>query len=442
MGKRVVVASAVCVALVWACSKDDAKHGGGVGGTSGSGASGQAGTSASGGASGASGRGGSAGATGGSSGKGGRGGTAGTPGGASGKSGGGGSAGASGGRAGSSGRGGSAGDGDAGESAAGGASGGEDGGGGEGGQVDPGLLITPEEGGKVSIDGATLGVGPGAVAVSTAVTASSSPTTAGLPRASDLRGLVYTFGPDGLVFDEPVILALPVTGAPPFGKQWAVAWLDETSNQWIPLPTIVSSGRAVTSTQHFTSFTILEWNRVDVPGDCELPAPCGGTPSGQYDLGGSCYTGPPPAGGSLSFCPTGGFAGGLMLSSGGVTFGPGNEVFRVTTLVGLTRMVLTTACLTTFGGMVGSTFATCRELEGPLGAEMDVPLVCDGNVSQSCTCYAPNTFIEQLQPGTFATNGTTLTLTTPSGTATLSYCVEGENLSATDSSDFNFLYVR
>ncbi|HMR11239.1 MAG TPA: hypothetical protein PKA88_35910, partial [Polyangiaceae bacterium] len=304
------------------------------------------------------------------------------------------------------------------------------------------VSFAPANGGKLEVDGPSVQPPPGAVTVATAVSGTSSTTTTGLPRAADLRGKIYDFKPDGTTFAKAVLITLPVTGTPPTGKQWVVAWHDTANAKWVPLPTILKATRAISATTHFTQFALLETNKVDTSGGCNVPAPCGGALGSHYDLGGACYTGTPPTAGALPFCPTtsvsqsGAYAAGLFdFVSAGSTYFYGITVATFGTLT------LQKACVDTLQGSFG-TITTCEDLEAPLLGAFKQAIVCEGNRNVECTCNNLGGVGQSVETGTYSTSGNDLTLTSSKGTGNVSYCSQNNNLYFADGTNkFDYIFV-
>ncbi|TDA69950.1 MAG: DUF4430 domain-containing protein [Clostridia bacterium] len=97
-----------------------------------------------------------------------------------------------------------------------------------------------------------------------------------LPLNYRLASPVYTFGPDGLVFDAPAVMKLrfvPDREDTDPGHL-VLAWLDEEKEQWLPVPAVLdlANGYLVAEVRHFTRFAVLarQWEPVsftDVTGE-------------------------------------------------------------------------------------------------------------------------------------------------------------------------------
>jgi uncharacterized delta-60 repeat protein len=119
--------------------------------------------------------------------------------------------------------------------------------------VPAGTPIGPA-GGTVTIGGATLTIPAGALSRSMIITATSSSSTAGLPEAATIEGLVFDFGPNGTTFTSPVTLTLPLPTAPAANERAVISYLDPATNQWVNLYSTVSAGQISAQVSHFTSF--------------------------------------------------------------------------------------------------------------------------------------------------------------------------------------------
>lgn len=78
-------------------------------------------------------------------------------------------------------------------------------------------------------------------------------------RAELVSGL-YDFKPDGTKFVKPVDLSItvPVTAVNP--ANLALAWLDESTGRWIPVPAALDaqSGLITGKVSHFTAFAVVD----------------------------------------------------------------------------------------------------------------------------------------------------------------------------------------
>ncbi|OBZ08821.1 hypothetical protein A8L34_21920 [Bacillus sp. FJAT-27264] len=94
-------------------------------------------------------------------------------------------------------------------------------------------------------------------AVSTAVTISVKELSSN--RAELVSGL-YEFTPDGTKFAKPVDLSIKVPITTDYPANLVIAWLNKTTNQWIPVPTTVDvkTGIVTGKVSHFTDYAVID----------------------------------------------------------------------------------------------------------------------------------------------------------------------------------------
>jgi len=70
---------------------------------------------------------------------------------------------------------------------------------------------------------------------------------------------VYDFGPDGLTFNNPVILRINIAGFEGAWENLILAWYDAANGRWVPVPSVIDSANEEISglVNHFTKFTVL-----------------------------------------------------------------------------------------------------------------------------------------------------------------------------------------
>jgi hypothetical protein len=75
---------------------------------------------------------------------------------------------------------------------------------------------------------------------------------------------VYNFLPNGTHFDKPVTISIKVPLSTEDLSQLALCWLDEQSNQWIPIPAVIDAKTGIITGQvtHFTKFAVV--NRIEL----------------------------------------------------------------------------------------------------------------------------------------------------------------------------------
>lgn len=158
-------------------------------------------------------------------------------------------------------------------------------------------MITAEDGGEVALAeaGVKLSVPAGALAADTMISAEVI-SKSGLMDAQHLAGNVVEFGPDGLQFEQPVMLELDVGDAKiPADAEVSLAWFDEKAKAWVDLPGSKMDGSKVSApTTHFTMFAVRfvvasNGDIVQDAGECsgEFEA-CGGNIEGTWNIVSGC----------------------------------------------------------------------------------------------------------------------------------------------------------
>ncbi len=81
---------------------------------------------------------------------------------------------------------------------------------------------------------------------------------------AELVSPMYEFSPAGAVFDKPVYISMKTPLAVENLEDLAMAWLDETTGQWIPVPAAVdaSTGIVTGMVNHFTKFAVVDKNKL------------------------------------------------------------------------------------------------------------------------------------------------------------------------------------
>ncbi|MFF2911936.1 DUF4430 domain-containing protein [Paenibacillus sp. NPDC057934] len=94
-------------------------------------------------------------------------------------------------------------------------------------------------------------------AVSTAVTINVKELSSN--RAELVSGL-YEFTPDGTKFAKPVDLSIKVPMTTNYPANLVIAWLNKTTNQWIPVPTTVDAKTGIVTgkVSHFTDYAVID----------------------------------------------------------------------------------------------------------------------------------------------------------------------------------------
>lgn len=271
-----------------------------------------------------------------------------------------------------------------------------------------GTNIKAADGGTVTADGVTADIPPGALAADTTITVDVTD-GAGEPDAASILSKVYDFGPNATKFSKPVKLTIDFDAAKlPAGKSAGIAYLD--AGKWVPLADSATAGAKVTATtMHFTKFTVVI---VGAPGGgcAALPfAACGGDPSGTWTWSDACVDVTSNPYGAT--CPGASFV--LTLDITGTLALDPAKTFALDTTTSLsTEIIIPKSC--------PGVAADCT------GLDDKVPFVDTGAACKQTKVGAPTT---ASSTGTWATAGTTLTLTNADQTTQATpYCVEGNSL--------------
>jgi hypothetical protein len=94
----------------------------------------------------------------------------------------------------------------------------------------------------------------------------SSPKTVSIQKApapadhKELLSPIYDFTPNGTHFDQPVTITIKVPLTLQDLTQVALVWLNESTNQWIPIPAVVNAqtGDVTGEVDHFTKFAVID----------------------------------------------------------------------------------------------------------------------------------------------------------------------------------------
>ncbi|WP_248928592.1 S-layer homology domain-containing protein [Paenibacillus hamazuiensis] len=83
-------------------------------------------------------------------------------------------------------------------------------------------------------------------------------------KRSELVSPMYEFGPAGLSFEMPVELSIKVPSAADNLDQWALVWLNEQTNEWIPIPAVIDAETGVVTgmVNHFTKFAVIDKSKL------------------------------------------------------------------------------------------------------------------------------------------------------------------------------------
>jgi hypothetical protein len=292
--------------------------------------------------------------------------------------------------------------------AGGGGGSGATGGGGGAAQNTQSFAIKAADGGTVSFEGLTAEIPPGALAADTTIQVTVTD-AAGEPDAANVLSKVYDLEPNGTQFSKDVKLTIDLDPSTiPQGKSAAIAYLD--GGKWVTLAGSAVGAKSVTSTTtHFTKFAIVV---IGAPGaGCAgLPfAACGGDPVGTWTFSNACFevTKNPYD----QYCQ--GTSFGIELEiTGSLTFGADATYTPNITTLSTTKIVLPKACVIVPNG-------DCSQID------KNDPYVDDGANCVQTKVGAPST---KTNPGTWTSNGNTLTITTNGQTEGLDYCVKGNTL--------------
>ncbi len=81
----------------------------------------------------------------------------------------------------------------------------------------------------------------------------------------ELVSPIYDFGPDGTQFNKPIQLAIKVALEDVELEQLALVWLNEETNEWIPIPASLDASTGVISgvVDHFTKFAVIDRSKLE-----------------------------------------------------------------------------------------------------------------------------------------------------------------------------------
>ncbi len=85
----------------------------------------------------------------------------------------------------------------------------------------------------------------------------------------ELVSSVYQFGPDGATFEKPVYIQIKVALADRTPSNLTLAWLNETTGEWIPVPAVfdAKTGNIVGPAMHFTKFAVIDRSQLEVTAE-------------------------------------------------------------------------------------------------------------------------------------------------------------------------------
>jgi hypothetical protein len=105
------------------------------------------------------------------------------------------------------------------------------------------------------------------------------------PERKELLSSIYDFTPNGTHFAKPIFITVKVPLQTQDLSQIALAWLDESTNKWVPIPAVVNAktGEVTGEVNHFTQFAVI--NRAALTPQIDVGQAMQST--GQYILKGN-----------------------------------------------------------------------------------------------------------------------------------------------------------
>ena len=264
-------------------------------------------------------------------------------------------------------------------------------------------LFTAAAGGTLNAGAVRVLVPAGALAADTTITLTGAAPGATVPNRADILGDVYELSPTGTTFLVPIRVTLTLKGSVPAGREAVVAWLNAEGVQWVPAPTISENGTVTGFVTHFTSFTVLLVDQMDV---CPHGGACGGSLDGTWEYRSSCIRPAPPlpescgSGAPIHLLENLSARGTLSISAGRYTM---NRMVR-----SLGTLYYTQDCLGALN-QPQVKHATCDALQAELIRVYSIPFLCKGTLAQGCSCLLSDeqTFMEA---GTVTVDGNKVTL--------------------------------
>lgn len=102
---------------------------------------------------------------------------------------------------------------------------------------------------------------------------------------------LYEFAPDGTKFGKPVYMSIKIAVLTDTPDNLALAWLDETNDQWVPVPAVLDAKTGVMTGKvtHFTKFAVIDRSKLEAkPQYPSMAAEIGAV--GRHILGGEALT--------------------------------------------------------------------------------------------------------------------------------------------------------
>jgi hypothetical protein len=219
-----------------------------------------------------------------------------------------------------------------------------------------------------------------------------------------------------------------------------VAWLEESSGQWFPVPSTVAGTQVRGSVSHFTSFAVL---LLDKGATCSFSGACGGSLDGTWKYSATCLkVGAPPD--PIKCNPDGSVVAPVLQDygiSGTVTIANGKYTSNQV-IAGKSTIFYTPACFAAIKGTPGDP-VDCPGVQTFLNVNKSV-WTCVGNVTQGCSCSYTQMFT-QMPAGSVVIAGTQVTFNEdgkPPKTTPDEFCVKGSTLVVKDSDGSVYTAVK
>jgi hypothetical protein len=302
------------------------------------------------------------------------------------------------------------------------------------------MMFTASGGGTLTSGDATLLIPAGALAADQVITVSTRMPGAGDPGAASISGPIYDFGPAGTTFLRPAILTLTLPVAPPTTKDAIVAWLDEASGQWFPVPSTVSGTKVAGQVSHFTSFAVV---LVDKGISCPFSGACGGALDGTWKYSASCIKG--KASDPIECSADGSVVAPVYQDyaiEGTVTI-TGGRYTANQTITGRSTIFYTPECFAAIKGTAGDPM-DCPGVQTFLNANHNgYTWVCSGSTAQGCSCSYTQSFA-QMPTGAVVVSGQQVAFNQDGKPPEMpgDYCVKGNTITVKDSDGTVFTAVK
>ena len=289
------------------------------------------------------------------------------------------------------------------------------------------VLIVAREGGVVRHGGAELLVPADAlVADLTIRLGPGAPSAVG--GGADVRGKLFTLEPPGTSFEVPVVLTLPLDQAPPAGQDAVIAWRNEATHQWVPVPSYAEAGKVTGLVPHFTTFAVLFVPKMN---PCPFAGGCGGSPEGAWKYSSACLRTPNPLGFS---CGTGAAVQIRQSIEVGGTISLSNGQYASSQMVVLRSTVFVTPeCIAALNAPE-TLHADCASVQASLRMQRGGQWTCHGTITQGCSCLLINR-VTRNEMGAVMADGQKLSFTKQDSQSsqTSDFCVQNNVLTFRDS---------